>query len=329
MVLMLLCPKCGFEQPEDVYCAKCGVNMSKFSGRKIGPKPIIIASVIGGIILFGWIISILSKSMVGIEKSASQSQKIYDEYDRDTPVTPEKTDQQSGAQTAVRKEAKLVPLTGILKKETPPPKALNSPTNLSATAADIAGPSNESSKTSATAEKITNKISVQFYTISKENADKMNLQVGQASANLLQKSIFDTLSKDSTSQSLGSENRNLSLNQPTSFSQMSEEPRTKGYIGFLIQVTAVRITDSQADYKINVKRNLPEVSTTGELKIVSADFAENITINQGQVYGITGLLPRKNLYQNEDQLYRGNILRPLTETPFQKFEQEFVIFFIP
>lgn len=27
---MINCPKCGFEQPQDEFCAKCGVNMSKF-----------------------------------------------------------------------------------------------------------------------------------------------------------------------------------------------------------------------------------------------------------------------------------------------------------
>lgn len=34
---MLKCPKCGFQQPEDIYCANCGVNMQTF---KAEPKPI-------------------------------------------------------------------------------------------------------------------------------------------------------------------------------------------------------------------------------------------------------------------------------------------------
>lgn len=30
----MICPKCGFSQPEDIYCASCGVNIHKFSRRK-------------------------------------------------------------------------------------------------------------------------------------------------------------------------------------------------------------------------------------------------------------------------------------------------------
>ncbi|MBW1983071.1 MAG: hypothetical protein JRJ12_17890, partial [Deltaproteobacteria bacterium] len=30
----MICPKCGFSQPEDYYCANCGVNIGKYSQKK-------------------------------------------------------------------------------------------------------------------------------------------------------------------------------------------------------------------------------------------------------------------------------------------------------
>src|SRR5687768_4114328 len=34
---MITCPKCQFVQPEDIYCANCGVNMQNFKSK---PAPV-------------------------------------------------------------------------------------------------------------------------------------------------------------------------------------------------------------------------------------------------------------------------------------------------
>lgn len=34
--MLINCPKCGFQQPEDLFCAQCGVNISKFTTKKDG-----------------------------------------------------------------------------------------------------------------------------------------------------------------------------------------------------------------------------------------------------------------------------------------------------
>lgn len=36
---MIKCPKCGFEQPEDMFCAHCGINMQKYRA----PLPTLVA----------------------------------------------------------------------------------------------------------------------------------------------------------------------------------------------------------------------------------------------------------------------------------------------
>lgn len=57
--MLVTCPKCGFNQPQDRYCAKCGVNMETFHkkepsvGEKLinGPAPfILVLLIIAGLI---------------------------------------------------------------------------------------------------------------------------------------------------------------------------------------------------------------------------------------------------------------------------------------
>lgn len=51
----MICPKCGFNQPEDIYCARCGVNVKKYHQKQKKKTLIILASVLiitGGAALF-------------------------------------------------------------------------------------------------------------------------------------------------------------------------------------------------------------------------------------------------------------------------------------
>jgi hypothetical protein len=42
---MLNCPKCGFQQPRDQYCAKCGVDIFKAAQPRLKLSPILITSI--------------------------------------------------------------------------------------------------------------------------------------------------------------------------------------------------------------------------------------------------------------------------------------------
>lgn len=74
---MISCPKCGFEQPPDNYCARCGVNMSTYkppaNAKSIGRQ--ILSS--GGFYMF-LLASVIAASvyMIFIRTSINQFEKI-------------------------------------------------------------------------------------------------------------------------------------------------------------------------------------------------------------------------------------------------------------
>jgi hypothetical protein len=60
--MLVTCPRCGFEQPKDKFCAKCGIIMEGFVGKKppltsriassVTFYSLIVALVIGSFIFF-------------------------------------------------------------------------------------------------------------------------------------------------------------------------------------------------------------------------------------------------------------------------------------
>lgn len=80
---MMNCPKCGFEQPVDQYCAKCGVDMAKTLKNSSGLKglfknPAVIAGLVvllGGIGFAGYRSSVQNaeKSSIASELAGSAS----------------------------------------------------------------------------------------------------------------------------------------------------------------------------------------------------------------------------------------------------------------
>ena len=64
------CPKCGFEQPVDTYCAKCGVDMTSVPKKtiSIAKQP----ALIGGIAVFAIIVTFAGvRAMRGDEKTSA------------------------------------------------------------------------------------------------------------------------------------------------------------------------------------------------------------------------------------------------------------------
>lgn len=75
---MLNCPKCGFQQPRDQYCAKCGVDMVKAAQARSNSTPLaVIGAVVvaSGLGFFGYSKFAAKPSDSGSAKLASTEQR--------------------------------------------------------------------------------------------------------------------------------------------------------------------------------------------------------------------------------------------------------------
>jgi hypothetical protein len=140
---------------------------------------------------------------------------------------------------------------------------------------------------------------------------------------------YEGLTRDAGFKTLASESRNLALMQPSLVFRGGKEPKSNETIGFFVEVTPVRSTDRGIEYKVSVKRSLPEISPTNEMHVASQNFDETVTLPPHSGLAIAGLLPRKPLVEGEEELYKANILKALLDPAFQRGDEEFVILINP
>ena len=100
-------------------------------------------------------------------------------------------------------------------------------------------------------------------------------------------------------------------------------------IGFFIDVTPVSPIERGMDYKISVKRSLPEMLPGGDIRVNSQNYEATLNVPHNGAVVISGLLPRKQIVEGEDELYKPNILKALLDAAFVKGDEEFTVIIQP
>ena len=146
-------------------------------------------------------------------------------------------------------------------------------------------------------------LNISFIMIGRELIEKLtqdgdgHVEVGKYSMSIVPniKTKYDSVSSEKGFAELGSETRDVTPSQPSLVFRGGKEPKSNEAIGFFVETTPLRTTDNGMEYKLSIKRSLPEVQPSGEVKVVSQPFDENVVIPNGSGAVIAGLLPRKTL----------------------------------
>lgn len=180
-------------------------------------------------------------------------------------------------------------------------------------------------------------MSVRFASASREAIDRLNiesegrLEIGRYSAAVVPqfKTRLEALNSERGFRTLAQDSRPLTSGQTALVFRGGKEPKSNETIGLFVEITALRANERGHDYRISIKRSLPELQANNELKVVSQSFDESVAIPSLSALAIAGLLNRKALMEGEDELYKGNILKILTEPSFQKGDEEFILILQP
>jgi len=180
-------------------------------------------------------------------------------------------------------------------------------------------------------------LNIRFILLGHELIDRLSqdgeghLEVGRYSMSIVPniKSKVEGISSEKNFSELGADTRDLTVSQPSLVFRGGKEPKSNEAIGFFVEVTPTRNVDKSVEYKLSIKRSLPDAQPGEEVKVTSQPFDESVIIPNGSAAIIAGLLPRKTILEGEEALYQTNILKALLDPAFQKGESEFIIIVSP
>ncbi len=286
---MIKCPKCDFEQPEDIYCAQCGVNMKNF----VPPRKSIVALLLSnqnpilGILFVGIIIFVLYDYALSKKPRTNVVAAI-------TKQTSEQMDVQD-SQTPSSYKPAIEP--GIESPQAQPIEAASTE-KVAVEAPRPARVANDPPAQGATVAK--SSLQISFYQVSRAllseiqretNASPFN---GDGFGGIVSKKRLAVLRKSPELKSI-STNRYKLDGLPISIFKGQKSGESAKSIGLYFQVNPLK--NDATSFHIEVK-------SWGSLKLQENDenlFTSEMTLNSQSVAMIAGFLPKDKVFGDEEK----------------------------
>lgn len=355
---MVNCPKCGFSQPQDQYCASCGVDMLAF--RPV-PKPLAqrffrhpgtqIATAIA--LALGLTFYIRAENEEARQKLAAEIQ-VAEEAERqeaelaaeesqnsqqamleDMEASAKKIDAEteSSGDSAATDDAKLVSSS----QQEPAPKPIAAGTAAAAAlTSNTPSPSAGAGATTAASpatNALPSSIRVTFAEASKIAVSELmndarqsggdgNVVVGVV-ANYEQKLTAPAIASGWRSLDEGTAQQ-IRLNQPSIVAKGARDPGTGQILGFTVQLIPTQHDQDGTQLQVEIARVMRDQSG----QPVSFEFAmpETFIVPKGSAIVISGTLPRGSLPPQDERLYQSiNVLKSLASPAFKNDATDGVI----
>lgn len=327
--MMQQCPKCGFVQPADRYCASCGLDIENFKPvpESLVKKLVrntyfhlsILAIVVVALISFIYIEQ--KNKILDHLKSVGQSagivsQSTVNTAETNTPTTNEEINKAELADTQTP--------TTTAAPDTDP--------NLTSTeSTELAGAAAAKTDTKKTAAILAKKIKISFVEIS-TNVLQQVLSEGQLVNETAQRRAFTHTSFDSIDKLKekdpdfrvlpGAQSKNLRLNNSTAF-DFSHISSSNEEVGLNFDVTPV--ANTEANIEINVAGTL-HLKDENRATLTNHEFNANFSFSPKSTLILIGYLPHQAINPEDQEFFNNTPLVIYDSLSFTNGLTEFAIF---
>jgi hypothetical protein len=290
---MIKCPKCQFEQPDDIYCAQCGVNMKNFVAPKVSLFKLFLANQVLQIgILFVAIIAFViydyskdqKRPTTQVGQAARQQSRPIDIREPTPPPLPPPSSVKSAtppptpaAVSASRSQGKKMNMAQLEKTK--------------ADVAEVAAPLSSVPKSS---------LQVNFYqisrnTISEIQRDSTSSQLsGDGIGGIISKKRLAAIKKNGELKAVSANKYKLDGMPITLFKGLRSSESAKS-VGIYLQINTLRNDPTALQM---------EVKSWGHVKLQEPDeslFSSEMTIDSQHVSFVTGFLPKDKTFNDEEK----------------------------
>jgi hypothetical protein len=314
---MIDCPKCGFSQPQDIYCASCGVKMDSYTKKE---KSFFMGLLTNWILQLG-ILIILIVGFVIYDKTrttkpvqaATPTADVANTFQRrETPPLPQPSNEEPQPVEAAAPLAK------------PAPQKIASGSTRSAgkgkTLAELAQENDLTAKDSASASKNNNPgIQISFYRITRpglaeiQRSAQTSTSAGQTIGGIVNdKKIKQLLASGDMQYLSGNRYKELDEKHPTVVFKGQRHAEAARNMGVFIQLAPLKTAENSVQM---------ELKGWGVLKLNEPDenyFSTEMTFTQNTAAFIAAFLPRDKTFSDEEkQLFESDrLLKVLNQEDF-------------
>ncbi len=327
---MIKCPKCQFEQPEDIYCAQCGINMKTF----VAPKASVLLGLLTnqvfhvGLLFVGIIVFVLydystskkpsTPTTVG-EVARRNSQPL------DTPDSqaPEIANRAENYSVRLQSPAQDIPADNL--DTVAATKSIGSRAKATKSELGLTDKPNSESSTASTGPK--SAVLVSFYQISRSALNEIQREAnsspfnGEALGGILPKKRITALKSSGEVRPVSNNRYKLDGLPITIFKGVRANDSTKS-VGIYMQINTLKNDTSGTQF---------EVKSWGHVKLQDADdslFSSEITLNTQSSAFIAGFLPKDKVFNDEEKsLFESDrALKIYTQDDFWEGNTDLIMF---
>ncbi len=355
--MMIDCPKCGFNQPRDQYCARCGVDMiafkpaaKPFAQRLLGSTLFQVSALI---LVIGVVFTIarhhnrrlIADRISSIENANTQviSQRSQDEANK-----AELSSESTAAATGATANAAPAQPEASADPSAQPASVQTSSSSSSLVGAEGAPPAPGAATDEAA------KASTSAGGAAARAPTTVRIVFAEVQRSLLQELIASADPRSSGSQgpiyagvvpNLQTKLKNAQssglLNLLDSNSRMvrtaqnaefygGQRDEAGQFLGFMVDVTPQQLDDNEAQLQVRVWRYLREVDANPQVSEFALPLPELMSIPSGGGAFIAGALPRRTLSESERRYYDSiKVLRTLNSEEFRSGATDLIIIVEP